>query len=202
MSRSATLHGAAPDTHPYAVLVIDLISDFSFPDGEQLARAAARIAKPISRLCERARRHGVPVVFVNDHRGRWRSDRDQLIAHCSSDDSLGQPVVRQLAPQPDDYFIFKPKHSCFYATPLEELLRHLGASKLVLTGSTIEQCVLFTAIDAYVRDFELVVPPDCVTGVTLRAQALAHMKQLLDAQMTASTRVRFGRARKARRATR
>lgn len=193
------MHGAAPDTHPYAVLVIDLISDFAFPEGERMARAARRIAGPLARLCERARRHGVPVIYINDHRGRWRSDRNELIAECSQASALGAPIVRQLAPQPNDYFIFKPKHSCFYATPLDELLRHLGTSHLVLTGTTVEQCVLFTAIDAYVRDFSLVIPPDCVAGLRLRAQALAHMKQLLAAHMPASHRLRFAARRSPRR---
>jgi nicotinamidase-related amidase len=191
MSRSPTLHGAAPDQSPLVLLILDLISDFQFENGAKLLRATLPIAKRIARLKQRAHEAGVPTIYVNDHRGKWRSDRSELIAHCLNDDVPGRPVVELLAPQPDDYFIFKPKHSGFYATPLGALLHHLGARTLILTGVTIEQCVLFTAIDAYVREFELIVPSDCVAGLLQTNYALAHLRSILKAKTAASMRVRF-----------
>src|SRR5918999_997811 len=179
MPRTATLHGAAPDESVTALLILDLISDFEFEDGDKLARAARRIVANISKLSQRARSAGVPVIYVNDNRGRWRSDRSELIERCCRPDSRGRKLVERLAPGDDDYFIFKPKHSGFFATPLAALLEHLGARTLILTGVTIEQCVLFTAIDAYVRDYELVVPRDCVAGLNLRQQAMTLMTNVL-----------------------
>ena len=197
MRKNSNLHGSAPDEHPIALLIIDLVSDFRFEDGETLARAARRIAPPIARLSKRARASGVPVIYVNDNRGRWRSDRTELLERCSGPDSLGKDVVEELAPEDKDYFIFKPKHSGFFATPLAALLEHLGARTLILTGLTTEQCILFTAIDAYVREYDLIVPRDCVGGIRLVKPTLTHIEQILKANTSRSTRVRFRLARRA-----
>jgi nicotinamidase-related amidase len=196
MRKNSDLHGSAPDEHPIALLIIDLISDFRFEDGEKLARAARRIATPVARLSTRARASGVPVIYVNDNRGRWRSDRTEMLERCSGSDSLGKDVVEELAPQDEDYFIFKPKHSGFFATPLAALLEHLGARTLILTGLTTEQCILFTAIDAYVREYDLIVPRDCVAGIRLAKPTLTHMQQILKANTSSSTRVRLQQARR------
>jgi nicotinamidase-related amidase len=198
MPRSATLHGAAPDEHASALLIIDLISDFAFEDGRALARAARRIVDNVARLSARARAAGVPVVYINDHRGRWRSDRTELIARCSHPDSLGRPILERLAPEPRDYFIFKPKHSGFFATPLEALLRHFGARRLILTGVTIEQCVLFTAIDAYLREYDLIVPPDGVAGLKLRAPTLRMLEDVLKAKLPSCSRIALPKRKRAR----
>jgi nicotinamidase-related amidase len=200
MPRSPTLHGAAPDEHPFALLVIDLISDFRFEEGEKLARVAKRVVKSVARLTARARAAGVPVVYVNDNRGRWRSDRAEIVERSAAPDSLGKAIVEELAPEKQDYFIFKPKHSGFFATPLAALLEHLGTRTLVLTGLTSEQCILFTAIDAYVREFEIIVPRDCVAGLRLSGAALAHMKTVLKANTGPAAAVRFPRRRRARHA--
>lgn len=191
MPRTATLHGAAPDENATALLIIDLISDYQFDGGRRLARAARRIARPIAQLSRRARTAGVPVVYVNDHRGRWRSDRTELIKRCTQKDSLGRSIIEQLAPDERDYFIFKPKHSGFFATPLAALLEHFGAHDLILTGVTVEQCVLFTAIDAHLRNYRLTVPRACVAGLELRPQALRLIEQVLRADVRHSPHIRF-----------
>jgi nicotinamidase-related amidase len=98
-----------------------------------------------------------------------------------------------LRPRPDDYFMFKPKHSGFFATPLAALLRHLGTRQLIVTGVTAEQCVLFTAIDAYLRDFQLVVPGDCIAGLRQVRCAREHLRTILKARMAASPSIRFDR---------
>lgn len=191
MPRSATLHGSVPDESTTALLILDLISDFEFEDGRKLLSAAQRIVGNIAKLSARARAVGVPVVYVNDNRGRWRSDRSDLIARCSRPGALGRALVQRLAPEAQDYFIFKPKHSGFFATPLTALLEHLGARTLILAGVTIEQCVLFTAIDAYVRGFEIVVPKDCVAGLKHTRTALTLMADILRAKTSPAARVRL-----------
>src|SRR5690606_3035494 len=189
MPRSATLHGSVPDESTTALLILDLISDFEFEDGRKLLSAAQRIVGNIAKLSARARAVGVPVVYVNDNRGRWRSDRSELIARCSRPGALGRALVQRLAPEAQDYFIFKPKHSGFFATPLAALLEHLGTRTLVLTGVTTEQCVLFTAIDAYVRDYEIVVPRHCVAGLKHSNVTLKFIGDILKAKTGASSRL-------------
>ncbi len=195
MPKSPDLHGAAPDKHSTAVLVIDLISDFDFVDGDRLARVASRLAQPVARLTQRARKSGVPVIYVNDNHGRWRSGHQELLRRCLRPDSKGKRIVEALAPTDLDYFILKPKHSGFFATPLTALLEHFGTRKLVLTGVTTEQCILFTAMDAYVREYELLVPSDADGGLRLSKPALRHMQTILKAAVVQSSAVRFTRQR-------
>jgi len=66
-----------------ALLVMDLISDFEFPDGPRVRRVLAARAPAIRRLLERARKNRIPVIYLNDNIGAWRSDSAALIARCT-----------------------------------------------------------------------------------------------------------------------
>jgi nicotinamidase-related amidase len=179
------LHGSAPDKSPVALLLIDVINDMEFDGGAKLLKWAVPAARRIAKLKAEARRRGVPVIYVNDNFGRWRSDFKTLVRHCLEDRVRGEPVAKLLTPDEDDYFVLKPKHSGFYSTGLGILLDHLGASKLIVTGFATEICVLYTANDAYMRDYELIVPRDCVASETTAARnyALAQMKRYLRADV-------------------
>ena len=181
------LHGNAPDDCPVALLVIDMINAFDFKDADQMLPRALAAAKGIARLKERARKAKVPVVYVNDNFGRWRSDFHQLLEHVLR--SPGKEIARLLEPKPEDYFVLKPKHSGFQFTSLDVLLKHLGAQTLILTGVAGNFCVLFTAHDAYMRDYRIVVPRDCIASVTEENDeyALEHMADVTKADVRAST---------------
>lgn len=189
--RSPTLHGNAPDRARAAVLVIDVINDFDFPGGERLARRARPMARPLATLLGRARRAEVPVIYVNDNFGRWRSNFPSLIEHCAA--SRGAHLTALLRPESDDYFVLKLKHSAFYASPLELLLESLGVDTLILTGLTAESCVFFTACDAYLRDFRIVIAPDCVVSgdASRKRAALDHLRSILRATIRASSHIAF-----------
>jgi nicotinamidase-related amidase len=188
--------GLAPDRAATALIVLDLISDFAFDGGAKVARAALPVAKRIARLKARAKAAGAPVIYVNDGLGRWRSDFPGLVRHCSRDASRGAPIVRVIAPAADDYCVLKPKHSGFYATPLDTLLGFIGAKQLILTGVSSHQCVLFTANDAYVRDLELSIPRDCISARNPRDTKLAleYFTRVLGADVRTSAALRFDRA--------
>ena len=194
MPRSKDLHGSAPDQHSDALLIIDLITDFEFPDGSKLLRNAKPLIEPLLRLKARAHAAGVPVIYVNDNRGRWRSDRSDFIAHCMSAGSKGRDIATALCPERRDYFVFKPKHSAFFATPLDALLKHLGTQRLLLTGVTVEQCILMTAVEAYLRDLDIVVVRDCATGIRERDISARYIEHILDGTLAPSKQVRFSRA--------
>ncbi len=181
--KSGSLHGNAPDSCPAALLIIDMINDLEFEGGEKLLPGALRVAKRIAALKRRARDAVVPVIYTNDNFGRWRSDFREAVDHCLHDGVRGQPLVELLRPEKEDYFVLKPKHSGFYATTLDMLLEYLGAERLVLTGVNGDTCVLATAMDAYLRDFELYVPRDCTSSISTAGNrgALAYMKRMLDA---------------------
>jgi nicotinamidase-related amidase len=187
------LHGSAPDSHPAALLLIDVINPFDFPEAEQLLASALPASERIAALAARAREAGVPVVYVNDNFGRWRSDFRQVVEACEAEGSRGREVVRRLRPQEQDYFVLKPKHTGFYASALELLLRKLRTRQLVLTGFAGNICVLFTANDAYMRDLQLFVPEDCCASNTAHdnAHALAQMRTLLKAETAPAGQLAF-----------
>lgn len=189
--KQADLHGSAPDNNPVALLLIDVINHFEFPRGDELFERARPIAPRIAELKRRARQAGIPSIYVNDNFGRWRSNFEALLKHCLEHDVRGRPFVQQLAPDEHDYFVLKPKHSGFFQTPLEMLLKHLGAQRLILTGVSANSCVLFTANDAYMRDLELSVPSDCVASCTSNEQdfALSQMKSMLKADISVSNEI-------------
>lgn len=196
MPRSPDLHGSAPDTSQTALLILDLISDFRFVDGARLYKHAEPLGRRIAALKKRAKAAGVPTIYVNDNFGRWQSDRQDIVRHCMRTESIGRKLVAQIAPEADDYFILKPKHSGFFGTPLHQLLTGIGARTLILTGLTSHQCVLFTATDAYVREFDLLIPRDCIAAMQRRQTkaALDIFRTALKASTSPATSLRFSRS--------
>jgi nicotinamidase-related amidase len=132
-------------------------------------------------------------VFVNDHQGEWKSDFRHMISRCSQDGCLGASIIKELAPGDDDYFVLKPTHAGFFGTPLDQLLAELGAKTLILTGISAHQCILFTANEAYLRDFKLIIPRDCTAAKTTRQVRFAreYFESVLHADTRASRGLRF-----------
>lgn len=180
-----------------ALLILDMISEFRFADWQRILAQAQRIAPCIARLRQRARNAGIPVVYVNDTGGDWESDQWAFIARCRAARGRGRAIVEALCPGRDDYFMFKPRHSGFYATPLSTLLELKAVDELILTGTTSHQCVLFTAMDAHVRSYRIIAPVDCI-GAATRAQtrqALFILKESLRARTPRSPNLRLRSAR-------
>jgi nicotinamidase-related amidase len=192
-AKNRDLHGNAPDNSDIALILIDVINDLAFEDGKTLLKHAIPMAKKIAVLKAKARQAGVPSIYVNDNFGRWQSDFQKLIGHCLTDDVCGKPLVTILQPEEDDYFVLKPKHSGFYSTTLDLLLLYLGVKTLILTGIAGNICVLFTANDAYMRDYHLIIPADCVASNTVKENnsALELMKNVLKADVRPSTALDF-----------
>jgi nicotinamidase-related amidase len=176
-----------------AVLIVDMVSEYKFPDAERILKGARKAAGNIARLKQRAHAANVPVIYVNDTAGKWESDQKAFVQRCLKPTAAGRDIVELVAPSPHDYFMFKPKHSAFFGTPLHTLLQQLHVSKLILTGVTSHQCVLFTAMDAHVREYDLVIPSDCIgaANATDTKHALYVFSHALNAKIIASSRLRF-----------
>jgi len=161
-----------------ALLVVDMFSNWDFPDADALASAAVKVAPRIASLKRRCDRAGVPTVFVNDNQGRWRSDSAEIVRRSAAASVTGAAIAARIAPGDADYFVLKPKHSAFFATPLDLLLRHLRVHRVLVTGVAGDQCVLLTAIEARMQDYDVAVPADCVGSQTARrnAAALRYLK--------------------------
>ena len=175
-----------------ALLVVDIFSGWDFEDAEPLAARATRMAPRLGALLARGRRAGVPVVFVNDNQGRWRSDAVAVVRHAATASAPGRTIGGHVGVAADDYFVLKPKHSAFFATPLDLLLRHLRVRRLWLAGVAADRCVLLTAIEARMRDYDVVAVADCVAAQTARDEREA-LRRLDDHQVEArqSRSIRF-----------
>ena len=192
-AKNHDLHGNAPDSAAVALLVIDMINDLEWEGGDALLPHALRAAECIVGLKAAARRADVPVIYANDNFGRWRSDFREVVEHCLHDGVRGQPIAGLLAPDREDYFVLKPKHSAFFATTLDTLLTYLGVQRLIITGIAGDTCVTITAMDAFLRDYDLHVPADCTASCdpAENAKALAYMKRVLHADTSKAGDVDF-----------
>ncbi|MES9524489.1 cysteine hydrolase family protein [Streptomyces capoamus] len=169
-----------------ALLVIDMINTYDHKDADLLLPSAEAVVPVVADLLERAREQSVPVIYVNDNFGEWRSHHGELL-----DQALSGPharLVEPLKPDRDSLFVVKARHSVFFETPLEYLLRQQDIDRLVLTGQVTEQCVLYSALDAHIRHFEVTVPEDAVAHMheDLARAALRMMERNMGAHVCTS----------------
>jgi nicotinamidase-related amidase len=181
MSTPAPHHSLAAEQTPgdTALLIIDMISDWQFPDADKLLPQVRRIVPAIASLKRRCQQQRVPVIYANDNQGRWRSDFRQLVE--ASLQGPGAEITRALMPDGDDYFLLKPKHSAFFCTPLDLLLEDLKVDRLLLTGVASDQCIATTAVDARMRNYRVEAPSDCIASQTdeRNRRMLEHFAQAL-----------------------
>ena len=182
--------------HSHALVILDMVSCWGFPDAAPLLRHASRIAPAIASLKRRCEQARIPVIYANDNSGQWRSDFKYVVRESLESPGPGARITQQLQPGDADYFVLKPKHSAFFATPLELLLDHLRTQRLVVTGVSTDQCVLNTVSDARMRDFEVVVPADCVATQTpaRNRRALDYFENVLGVKTTAGPALRLADA--------
>jgi nicotinamidase-related amidase len=183
-----------------ALLLIDVINDLAFDGAEAIVAQAESMAAPLKRLKRRATAAGVPAIYINDNFGQWRSDFRRTVAHCTARSSPGHLVSRRLRPTARDYFVLKPKHSGFFGTTLDTLLEALRIRRVILTGIAGNICVLFTANDAYMREYSIFAPADCIVSNTAadNDHALRQIKTVLKGNVAESTRLRFHAHRQVR----
>lgn len=183
-----------------ALLLIDVINDLAFDGSDVLVAQSESMAAPLARLKRRATAAGVPTIYINDNFGQWRSDFRRTVAHCTARSSPGHRVSARLRPTVRDYFVLKPKHSGFFDTTLDTLLETLRIRRVILTGIAGNICVLFTANDAYMREYKIFAPADCIVSNTAADNdyALRQIKTVLKGNVVVSTRLSFPSNRRSR----
>jgi len=177
---------------PTVLLLVDVVNPFDFPEAPRLEPAARTAARAIARLKDRLARSGALTVYANDNYGRWRSDFRDILDGCHRRGGTAAEIARRLAPTEHDLVILKPRHSAFFATPLDLILGQVHARRLVIAGYAADICVQLTAMDASLRGFELWVPGDCTAAESPRekAEALAYMRRVLKADTRTAARRR------------
>jgi nicotinamidase-related amidase len=173
-------------------VLLDFMNTLDFDGADDLFPYAVQAARRTARLKERASAARVPVIYANDHFGNWHADFDAVVRKVEESDR-GHALSALLCPEARDISILKPRHSAFYGTPLDFLLDELKVGRLILTGLAADNCVLFTAHDAYLRKFQLWVPRDCVASESSRdhARAIYHMQKVLKADTRVAARGRL-----------
>lgn len=176
-------------TSERVLLLLDFITALDFPGAEDLAPHALAAARATAALKQQLTRAGVPTIYANDNYGVWQSDFHSLVSTCLGLEGPAGEIVRLLYPQADDLTVLKPRHSAFYASPLELLLVEMGARELVICGLATDMCVQLTAGDAFLREFRVWVPADCTAAQTdqAKATALRYMHDVLQCDVRAST---------------
>ena len=177
------------------LLLIDLVNHFDFPGGDALGRSTRRLVPALLRLRECFDCAGHPVVYCNDNWMQWQGGFPDLVAACRDCGGDAGQVADRLAPCEGHYYVLKPKHSAFMASPLPVLLAQLQADALVLAGVATDSCILATALDANARDFPLWIPSDCTAAITpeRKRRALRTMQESMSASVrpAAGTRGTF-----------
>ena len=167
-----------------ALIVIDMINAYDFPDAEKVVPSARKAVPVIKDMIEAADGNETPVIYVNDNFGHWRSNRDDLVDEALQSDH--GDLVEPIRPDDDALFVVKARHSIFYQTPLEYLLSQEEVDRVVLTGQVTEQCILYSALDAYIRHLDVHVPRDAVAHIyeDLADAALTMMERNMSADLS------------------
>jgi nicotinamidase-related amidase len=172
-----------------ALVVVDMLNSYEHDDADALISAVRKVLPNIASLIDRARSEGAEIIYVNDNYGAWNQGRSELVDQVSA--GPHRELIEPIVPDDDADFVVKARHSIFYETPLEYLLRSRDIERVVLVGQVTEQCILYSALDAYIRHFKVVVPPDAVAAIhpDLHEAALKMMEVNMDADLTPSDEV-------------
>lgn len=169
-----------------ALIVIDMLNPYEHDDAQPLMESVRRILPSLEDLIASAIEREILIVYVNDNYGDWSAGRPEIVGRALA--GADRSLVQAILPAGDTPFVVKARHSIFYQTPLEYLLRQSDIRRLILTGQVTEQCVLYSALDAYVRHFEVVVPRNAVAPIheELAEAAMRMMETNMRAHIAAT----------------
>jgi nicotinamidase-related amidase len=175
-----------------ALLVVDMLNAYEHPDAERLAGRVEEALPGVRTLLHRAGEADVPVIYVNDNYGDWNSSSEELARKATA--GKRPDLVEPILPIEGQSFVVKARHSTFYETPLEYLLDQMEVGRLVFAGQVTEQCILYSALDAYVRHFDVAIATDAVAAIydDLGAAALKLMERNMKAELTSAEEVDLG----------
>jgi len=174
-----------------ALVVVDMLNSYEHEDADRLTSAVEGIVEPLSGLIARAQDEGVDLIYVNDNYGDWNSSQEELADRAMN--GARPDLVEPLLPPDGADFVIKARHTIFYMTPLEYLLGQREIGHLILAGQVTEQCILYSALDAYVRHLEVSVPRDGVAHIheDLAEAALEMMERNMKAEITSCAEARL-----------
>jgi nicotinamidase-related amidase len=178
-----------------ALIVTDMLNHYEHEDADKLAESVERVLPKVVELRDRAVDEGVPVIYVNDNHDEWESNRQRLVEGAM--EGARRDLVEPILPRDDDLFLSKTRHSIFYATPVEHILGQEQIDHVVLVGQVTEQCILYSALDAYIRHLDVTVPRDAVAHIfeDLADASLTMMERNMHAEVCEASECRLGERR-------
>jgi nicotinamidase-related amidase len=174
-----------------ALIVVDMLNSYEHDDADELTKSVEAVVEPLSQLIARAEDEGVELVYVNDNYGDWKSSQEDLARQAL--EGARPDLVEPLLPPDSADFVVKARHTIFYMTPLEYLLGQKEIDRVILTGQVTEQCILYSALDAYVRHLQVSIPRDGVACIHehLADAALEMMERNMGAELTSCADVKL-----------
>jgi nicotinamidase-related amidase len=174
-----------------AVIVVDMLNTYEHDDADRLTESVEGAIEPIAKLVERARESEAELIYVNDNYGDWNSSAEELAERAL--DGRRPDLVEPILPPDGADFVIKARHTIFYMTPLEYLLAQKEIDHLVLAGQVTEQCILYSALDAYVRQLHVSIPTDGVAHIheDLAQAALTMMERNMRAELVSAADCRL-----------
>ena len=170
-----------------ALIVTDMLNHYEHEDADKLVESVEQVLPNMVALRDRADEDGVPVIYVNDNHDEWESNRQRLVEGAL--EGARRDLVEPILPRDKDLFLSKTRHSLFYATPVEHILAREEIDRIVLIGQVTEQCILYSALDAYIRHLDVVVPRDAVAHIfdDLAEASLTMMERNMHARLVPAT---------------
>ncbi|MFE5720626.1 isochorismatase family cysteine hydrolase [Streptomyces erythrochromogenes] len=174
-----------------ALIVVDMINTYKHEDADRLVESVRACLPGVCSVLHRARASDSHVIYVNDNFGQWRSHHGEILQAAMA--GKHSDLVEPIAPDQESLFVVKARHSVFFETPLAYLLGQLDAERVVLCGQVTEQCVLYSALDAYIRHLDVVVASDAVAHIdpALAEAALRMMERNMSADISPGDNITF-----------
>jgi nicotinamidase-related amidase len=169
------------------LIVIDMSNDFldNWPPA-----AKEGLVRSINELVGIIRQHQRPVIWVRqefepDLRDAFPEMKQKEI-RITVRGTRGSQICSDLVVGPSDPIVIKKRYSGFHATNLDQLLSELKADSIILAGINTHACIRVTAIDAYQRDWKVILASDCIDSYDRDHHdiSLKYMKDKIASVMT------------------
>lgn len=145
------------------MLIVDMVKDFTDPEGLVYYPKNREILPKIGRVLEECRKRGVLIIFLQHCNRRGKFDRKAAAMRPNCIEGSGGEQIDPLLPvMESDYVIKKRRYSGFFGTDLDLVLRENGVRNVIITGTKTNCCIRATVTDAFYLDYDPYVVSDCV----------------------------------------
>ena len=171
-----------------AIIVADMLNEFV--TGRLGSVRARKIVPKIKNLLEKARKQGIPIIYLQDAHSPTDREMDLWGEHAMKGTEASE-IIPELKPEKNDIVIEKKWYGGFTNTDLPEILKKMGVDTLIYTGVSTDICVQNDVSLAYFSGYDTIVLSDCTASIEEEAHeyALKYMKKIYGTEITTSDKV-------------